>query len=102
MSEIDKDFEAVAAQINAKLKEAADALREANKLGDSVGLPGLIFTQWLRDDLAYRTDENGHHMTKDQINEKLEEYESKMELIKTGEFEDELGNAGWSTSSSYC
>lgn len=95
MSQIDQDFEKIAAQINAKLKEAAEAVREANRLGDEAGLPGLIYTQWTAENLGLSRRNEGDRA-------KLEEIEEKLELINVRDLESALGGAGWSTSSSYC
>lgn len=87
MSQIDQDFEKVAAQINAKLAEAAAALREANKLREEAGLETLVLSMWVREDNDRET---------------VEALEEKLDLINVRELERELGCAGWSTSSSYC
>ncbi len=52
MSEIDKDFDKVAEQINAKLEEAAKLLQEANKMGQEAGMEYLAGSYYLRDDLS--------------------------------------------------
>jgi hypothetical protein len=101
MSDLDNDFEETAKKINAKLKEAAEALREANRLSDEEGLPGLIYTQFTRDDLGA----NNRRMDADkkaELEKHLDEIEEKLEKIDVGELEAALGDAGWSTSSSYC
>ena len=87
MSDIVQDFETVAAQINAKLKEAAEALKEANRLKNEAGMPALIGTQWSAEDL------NKHER---------EVFNDQLELIDVSSLENELCQAGWSTSSSYC
>ena len=102
MSDLDKDFEKIAEQINAKLSEAAAALKEANRLGKEAGLSGLISTEWAREKM--------HNTLSTQIeteNESEEDdlyylIEKKFELINVSSLELELENAGWSTSSSYC
>jgi hypothetical protein len=106
MSELDQDFEKVAEQINAKVKEAADALREANRLASEVGLPSLIYTQWTSDD-----DSTLDNLSEKEL-EKLEADENwdgestplkmKIDKIDVSELESEISYAGWSTSSSYC
>lgn len=102
MTEINNDFDKLAEQINAKLKEAATALREAAALGDKAGLNGLIYTQWVAD--AFRS-ENSHSdspLSKVEVKEKLQELENQYDKIDASEFEMALGRAGWSASSSYC
>lgn len=96
MSELDQDFDQVAAEINAKLQEAADALAKANELANKAGLHGLIYTQWTRDNLSY-DGLKGQALT-----DKCAELEAKCEKIKVSVLESELEDAGWSTSSSYC
>lgn len=103
---IEKDFEATAAKINAKLKEAAAALGEANELAAQAGLPGLIYTQWIGE------DDNSMDDLDAQARQALEDDEEwdgestpakmKMELIDVSDIESEICGAGWSTSSSYC
>jgi chaperonin cofactor prefoldin len=87
MSDVEKDFSIVAEQINAKLKEAADALREANRLKDEANMPALIGAQWLAEEL---------------YGDEREAFREKVELINVRALEAQLGQAGWSTSSSYC
>jgi hypothetical protein len=106
MSELDQDFKDTADKINAKLKEAAEALREANRLAGEAGLPGLIYTQWTSEDDSTLDD-----LSEEEL-EKLEEDENwdgessplkmKMDLIDVSDIEGEIQNGGWSTSSSYC
>jgi hypothetical protein len=106
MSDLDQDFEKIAEQINAKLKEAATALQEANRLAGEAGLPGLIYTQWTGDDDSSLDDLD------DEARQKLEEDEDwdgessplkmKMDKIDVSDLEDEIQVGGWSTSSSYC
>lgn len=111
MSELDQDFESLAEQINAKLAEAAEKLREVNELRVQAGLQSLIFSQWERDDVYRRisreveeSDEasNPDFDVDEAIETKMEEYEAKYNAIDVSDLEEELGSAGWSTSSSYC
>lgn len=102
MSDLNNDFDTLAEQINAKLKEAAAAVREANRLGDKLGLPALICTQQLYDDLVYQNRGKENPLSQDDIEDKMKEYEDKLEKIDVGELESALSDAGWSTSSSYC
>lgn len=106
MSVLDKDFQLVADKINAKVKEAALALQEANRLADEAGIPSLIYTQWTSEDDTTLDD-----LTKEEL-EKLEADEDwdgeatplrmKVEMIDVSDLESEINDAGWSTSSSYC
>lgn len=106
MSAFEKEFKETADKINAKLKEAAEALREANRMASEAGLPGLIYTQWTSDDDSSLEDMD------DAARERLEEDEEwdgessplkmKMDLIDVSDIEGEIQEAGWSTSSSYC
>ena len=102
MSELEQDFEKAAEQINAKIKEAAEALRQANELAEKAGLPSLIYTQYTRDNMLYYNRHAESPLSKDEINEKCEALEEKLGLIDVGPLEAELGDGGWSTSSSYC
>lgn len=104
MSELDQDFEQVADKINAKIAEAAAALKEANRLADEAGLEGLIYTQW--------TDDNSEsEMTEEEIEARENDPEwdgessplkIKMDMIDVDALESAINHAGWSTSSSYC
>lgn len=102
MSELDQDFESLAAQINVKISEAAKALREANELAEKAGLDGLIFTQWIGDDMRQSNRYAEKPKTKEEIQDALDSLEQKYDLIHVRELESEMGSAGWSTSSSYC
>ena len=102
MSELENDFDKAAEAINAKIKEAADAVREASRLARAAGLDGLIFTQWDREDV-YRDNKHAEEpLDDDALDEKVEELQSQYEKIKVSELEGALGSAGWNTSSSYC
>jgi hypothetical protein len=83
MSDLDKDFEAVAEQINAKLVEAAKLLQEANKLGQDAGMEYLAGSYYLRDDLSREQCE-------------------MMDEIDYNPVLRALDNAGWSVSSMKC
>lgn len=96
MSELDKDFVELATKINAKLKEAAAALKEANELADKAKLPGLINSQFIYENMRYDGSSS------EEINTARDEFEEKYQLIDVSDLEEELGNGGWSTSSSYC
>lgn len=98
MSDLEQTWEEVAAQINAKLKEAAALIHQANELSAKANVPALINTQWLRDNISY--DEP--NLTREQLTTRTKEVSEKIELIDVGDLENELGQAGWSTSASYC
>lgn len=102
MTEIDKEFAAVAQQINAKIDEATAALKEANRLREEANVPTLIYTEWLRDNLAQDNRSKGSPLDKDALNDLFFEIKEKLNLINVDALESEIGNAGWSTSSSYC
>lgn len=87
MSELDKNFQDTVAQINAKLKEATLALKEANRLKGTINLPALISNPYIMEEYDEETAEA--------LNEKID-------LLNTSELETEIECAGWSTSSSYC
>lgn len=95
-ADLEKDFDAVAVQINAKLKEAAEAIQEANHLAGTVGLPCLIYTEYIQDDLIYRG------MDRKEADAKAEELKAQLEKIDVHALEHALGDGGWSISSSYC
>jgi archaellum component FlaC len=102
MSDLEQDFDQVAAQINAKLKEAADAINEANRLSETINLPSLIYSQWLRDDLYYQNKNSDTPKSKEEVQAELDELQEKLEKIDVRPLESALGQGGWSTSSSYC
>jgi hypothetical protein len=106
MSELDSNFEALVVQINAKLKEATDALREANKLADKARLPSLIYTQWLSEGDSSLEDLSEEEMAHLEDDEKWDGESSplkmKIDMINVSDLEKEIRLAGWSTSSSYC
>lgn len=102
MSEMEQDFNKVAEQINEKIKEAAASLREANELATKLGLPSLIYTQFSRDEMQWQNRHREVPMEPQELEEKLEELQGKLEFIDVGPLEAALGDGGWSTSSSYC
>lgn len=99
MSELDKDFELVK-QINAKLNEAAKALKEANELRAKAGFDAFIFTNWMREELSYKFRKEG--VPNAELWDKIEEEQAKFEQFDTDALESQISSAGWSTSSSYC
>jgi len=116
MSDLEKDFQETADKINAKLKEAAEALREANQLARTAKLPALIVTQWNEDqfldafdkssDEEEDTEEDDVEVESDYDDEEYDDPSDRvrylMEKIDVGPLETEMEHAGWSTSSSYC
>ena len=52
MSKVDTDFNALVDQINAKLQEAANAMAEANRLSGQAGIPALIDSQYVREEMS--------------------------------------------------
>lgn len=94
MSDLEKDFEEVSKKINAKLKEAAEAISEASRLSEEFGLNGqLIHTQW-NDEFDLEVDEEEY--------DPVGIIEYLFEQIDTSDLEGALDTAGWRTSSSYC
>lgn len=105
MTELDQDFAKVAEQINVKIKEAALALQEANRLANEAGIPSLIYTQWTND--ATALDDLSEEELK--VLEANEEWDGestplkmKIDMLHVSELEGAIESAGWSTSSSYC
>lgn len=111
MSELEQDFDSVLKELNIKLKEAADKMREVNELRAKAGFESLIFSQWEREE-AYsriRSEVNESEATEDPdfdedyaVDEKMEELRARYDLIEKSPLEREINRAGWSTSSSYC
>ncbi len=105
MSDLDKEFEVAAAEINAKIKEAATALREANDLAKKAGLPALIHTQWTDDnfDVDDLDDEELEKLEADpEWDGESSPLKMKMDKIDVSDLESAIAHGGWSTSSSYC
>lgn len=84
---LDEEFKEVAAKINAKLAEAAAALREANVLKDRVGLDMLF---------------QGAYSTDGMSRAKADKFLAMVKEIDVEDLEAQISDAGWSTSSSYC
>lgn len=111
MSELEQDFDSVLKELNVKLKEAADKMREVNELRVKAGFESLIFSQWEREE-AYsriRREVNESEAAEDPdfdedyvVDEKMEELRARYDLIEKSPLEREINRAGWSTSSSYC
>lgn len=108
MSELDKEFDAaLLAQLNDKLAEAAKVMHEVNELRSKLGLDSLILTQWRREELYSEIkskieEEENRRVDSREIYNRMEDYQSFYDQIKTDGLEREMNRAGWSTSSSYC
>ena len=90
MSELDKDFDDVAAQINAKLEEAGKAMKEANELMEKAG----IKTMFVHPDASIY-----YYDIEEDEEEAQEEMRDKLDITPLFK---ELRRAGWSTSSMGC
>jgi len=106
INNIDQDFEATVANINAKIKKAAVALREANKLANKAGLPSLIYAQWTGEEdstLDNLSEEERQRLEEDEEwDGESSPLKMKIDMIDVSDLENEISSAGWSTSSSYC
>ena len=87
MSTVEEDFNSTVEKINAKLQKAAKALKEANDLRESIGIPGFIA---------------GSRITEDLSKEEDEQFWQDLQLFDVSDLRREIDNAGWSTSSSRC
>lgn len=96
MSNLEQDFDLTIAQVNAKLAEAAKAIREATALAERVGYKsGLILTQ-------FNQERENMDWDAEDADDQYEALEEKYDAIDVSDLEDALDSAGWSTSSSYC
>ena len=98
LSESDRQAQYAIERANEKLKEAAAAVREANRLSEEAGLPALVFTQFIAEN--YKYDHRG--VSKVELDELTENWREQLARIDVHELESELDSAGWNTSSSYC
>jgi len=94
--DIEKDFESVSAQINLKLKEAAEAIREASRLSKEFGLKGALIVSPSTHDLDFDLSIDEEEYDPEGLLETL------FDMIDVQDLEEALNYAGWSTSSSYC
>jgi hypothetical protein len=78
MSFIDNDFDDEVKRINLKIKEAAEALKEANKIAKEAGIGGIS---------SFSADEGMYDVVSE---------------IDFDPLFDQLNDAGWSTSSMEC
>lgn len=104
MAKLEKEFEETAKQINAKAKEAADALNEANRLAREAGLPSLIYGMFQREDdyYEYSEEELEELETDEEWDGEATPMERKIKMLDLSDLEGAMEEAGWSTSSSYC
>lgn len=102
MSELEQDFDKAAEEINAKLAEAAKALKEAVRLAGQAGFPGLIFTQFTKEDLEWQNRNSDNPIPEEELDEKIEDLEALMQKIDVSEIESAIESGGWQTSSAYC
>lgn len=89
--DLDEEFKSYASQINEKLAEAAALLREAAVLADKAGLPSLIDSSFVREDIDNEEGEDAY-----------EKFEQRINLIDVGSIESAMESCGWNASSSYC
>lgn len=106
MSQLSAEFEQTIDQINAKLAEAAKALREANELAKTAGYHhGIINSQYVRELEEVDVNEEDFE-DPDQYDEAYdracEALDEKYSSIDVSDLEAAMEEAGWSTSSSYC
>lgn len=88
MTKLEQDYSKVAKEINAKIKEAAKAMKAANKIAKKAGLEILTTSpRWV-------CEENSE--------EEIEALEEKVGAIDFYPLFEELQIAGWSTSSMSC
>lgn len=100
MPELEQEFQATIDQVNAKLQEAAKALREANDLAIKAGYKnGLINSQWAREaEMEKFPDEEGS----DEDEDPYDIIQAKYDLLDISDLEEAMSDAGWQPSSSYC
>jgi hypothetical protein len=89
MTDLEKDFTKVVKKINAKIKEAAAAMKEANNLAKQAGFSSLTFNEYADSDEDLRE-------------ENLEKQEEFFDLVDVYPLFGELDKAGWQTSSIGC
>lgn len=83
MSDIENEFDGAVAQINDKIKQAAEALKEANEIGKKAGIEYLGASYYTMEDLS-------------------KEDLKKMRDIDFEPLLDQLDEAGWHSSSLKC
>ncbi len=102
MSTLDQDFEKIVKQINTKIREAAKSLIKANELAAKAGLPSLIYTQFIREEIFFSNNLKDEPLERKDIEDMIEKLEKKLSYIDVSLLEGALDDGGWSTSSSYC
>src|SRR4030042_1222614 len=96
----EENFDSAIVKINAKLKEAAEALAEAARLGKETGLPALIPAMWISENFFCSKENKAKYG--DDMDEAWEQFSEKFDKVDVSAFESALGRAGWSASASYC
>jgi hypothetical protein len=86
-NELEVDYQSLANQINAKIQEAAEAMKAANALAKAAGFKAITIDQYSDEEM----DE-----------EELEKTESLGDLVDIYPLFNELDEAGWRTSSIGC
>jgi hypothetical protein len=90
MSNLEQDFDKIAEQINAKIQEAADALKEVNRLASEANLKAVHFNPYVGfDDYAIKKEELHYH-------------QEMIDRIDFSPLLAEMDRAGWVTSSFDC
>lgn len=87
MSDLEKEYAELAANINGKIAEAGKLLAEANKLADDAGVVFLTYNEWDTQNLS---------------EEEKEKIQFVSENISFRPVLNALSAAGWQTSSLYC
>jgi hypothetical protein len=90
MSDLDKDFDKIAEQINAKIQEAAEALKAANELATKAGVRSLHVSDEYWDYISST-------ITPEQV--LWQEVASNVSFVPVIQ---ELNKAGWHTSALDC
>jgi hypothetical protein len=97
MLKLSEDFDNLVLQINAKIKEAGDALEAASNLSQKAGLQGqLIYTQFTNEYVEFERVES------DDDPDESDELYDVFAKIDVSPIESALDGSGWQTSSSYC
>lgn len=102
MSDLEDDFDKTIEQINLKLQEAAKALKEAANLSEKINLPGLFYTQFIKDDMARTNRYADKPLDKYEFEDAVADIKDKLDQIDVEDIESAIQACGWQTSSSYC
>lgn len=92
-NKVETDFKALAEQVNAKIKEAAAAMAEVNKLTKAAGVRLNI------DEYNDEANDEWENLSEEE-QEKADEF--RYELVNITPLFDEIDAAGWRTSSIGC